>query len=217
MGFATDVDVVRHLNWRYAVKKFDATKKIPDSQWAALEQALVLAPSSFGLQPWKFWIVTNQDVKEQLVGASWNQTQFRDASHVVVCAIRKNLDAEHVDRYLKHLVTVRGGTIEGLAGFRKVVVDFLAQSPEQFNVDHWSAKQVYIALGQFMTTAAMMGIDTCPMEGINPAQYDKILKIGEQGYATVVAVTAGYRASDDKYATMPKVRFPHEQVIERIS
>jgi len=89
--------------------------------------------------------------------------------------------------------------------------------PYPINLNEWSARQVYIALGQFMTSAAMLGIDTCPMEGFNPAKYDEVLGLAEQGYAAVVVCLAGYRAPDDKYAVMPKVRYPSEDVVQYVS
>lgn len=208
--------LLQQLQWRYAVKKFDATRVIPPEHWEALEQTLVLTPSSFGLQPWKFWVITNPAIKEQLVGASWRQRQLADASHVVVLAIKVGVGEADVDRFIARTADVQGIAIETLAKLRSVVVGFLQQPAEKFHVDQWSAKQVYIALGNFMTAAAMLGIDTCPMEGIDPAQYDQILGLREQGYATAVACVAGYRALDDRSASRPKVRYLRDEIITRL-
>lgn len=208
--------VLGQLQWRYAVKKFDSQKKIPAPLWDALEKSLVLAPSSFGLQPWKFLVVTEATVKERLVAASWNQRQVADGSHHVVFAIKADLGAADVERYLKRVSSVRKTPLEALDGFRKVLLGFLAQPEEKFDVDDWSARQVYLALGQFMTAAAMLGVDTCPMEGIDPKKYDEILGLVPGGYRTVVACVAGYRAADDKYATMPKVRYEADEVVARM-
>lgn len=209
--------VVKQLQWRYAVKKFDPTRRIAESDWRTLEEALVLTPSSFGLQPWKFIVVTNAALKEQLMSASWNQRQLADASHAVVFAIRRDLSAEDIDRYVRRTAEVRGVSEESLAGFRKMMVGSLTVPRAGFDVNHWASNQVYIALGNFMTSAAMLGIDTCPMEGIEPAKYDEILGLSKEGYATTVVATAGCRAVDDKYATFPKVRFAAEDVIRRIA
>ena len=208
--------LIEQLKWRYATKVFDPSKKIPADVWSALEESLVLTPSSFGLQPWKFYVVTDPAVKEKLTGASWGQKQPRDCSHHVVFAIKKNTDAADVDRFLKRTVEIQGGSVDALAGYRKVIVNFLSQPAEKFDVNAWAALQVYIALGNFMTSAALLGVDTCPMEGIAPAQYDQILGIDGKGYHTFVACAAGYRAESDKYASIPKVRFKLEDVIERI-
>ncbi|HKQ48284.1 MAG TPA: NAD(P)H-dependent oxidoreductase [Phycisphaerae bacterium] len=209
--------VLKQLQWRYAVKKFDPTRKISPEDWRTLEQALVLTPSSFGLQPWRFVVVTDQRVKDQLVAASWNQRQVADASHVVVFAIRRNLSADDIDRYLSRVAAVRGVGLDALDGFRKMMVGSLTTPRAGFDVNDWSARQVYIALGHFMFSAAMLGIDTCPMEGIEPAQYDEILRLPKDGYAAQVVATAGYRAADDKYALLPKVRFSASDVIQRIA
>lgn len=216
MSNVSPESIVKQLQWRYAVKKFDPAKKIPADVWSQLEETLVLTPSSFGMQPWKFIVVTNPTVKEKLMAASWNQAQLKDCCHVVVFAIRKNMKEADVDRYLNHMITVRGGSIETLAGLKKAILSMLQLPPEKFNVNEWATRQVYIALGQFMMAAAVIGIDTCPMEGIVPAKYDEILNLDTEGFATTVVATAGYRAADDKYAAMPKVRFPHTELIEHI-
>jgi nitroreductase len=206
--------VVEQLRWRYATKKFDPARTIPPETWAALEQALVLTPSSYGLQPWKFFVVTDPTVKAHLPAHSWGQRQPQDCSHMVVLALRADLGEEDVDRYLARIGEVRGQSVQSLAGFKRVMMGSL--SDPLLEVNEWAARQVYIALGQFMACAAVMGVDTCPMEGIDPAKYDDVLGIGAQGYRTVVGCAAGYRAADDKYAQTPKVRFKTEDVVQRI-
>lgn len=202
------------LEWRYATKKFDAARKVSDSDWRALEQSLVLTPSSFGLQPWKFFVVTNPEVKAQLPAVSWGQNQPAECSHMVIFAIRNNMDTDHIDRFVSRTAELRGVSAESLGGFRKMMVGSLLK--DTFPINEWATRQVYIALGQFMACAALMGIDTCPMEGINNAKYDEILGISAQGYATSVACAVGYRALDDKYAALPKVRFAIEDVVQTI-
>jgi nitroreductase len=213
-AFATADEVLGALRHRYAVKAFDPTRKIPAATWAALEEALLLAPSSFGLQPWGFFVVEDPAVRAKLVAASWGQRQIVDASHLVVFAIRKGLSLADVDRFLARIVEVRGVAPATLDGYRKMIAGFLAQPG--FDVDAWSAKQLYLALGQFMTAAAMLGVDTCPMEGIDPAAYDSILGLPAKGYAALCACTAGTRAPTDKLATTPKVRFRAGEVIFRV-
>jgi nitroreductase len=208
--------LLQQLHWRYATKKFDPNKKISPEIWESLEQSLVLAPSSFGLQPWKFIVVSDREIRQKLVEHSWKQTQVVDASHLVVLAIKKDLNAEDVDRYLKSMSEIRQVPLDGLQGLSNVIKGFLEKPPYPIDLNDWSSRQVYLALGQFMTSAAMLGIDTCPMEGFNPAGYDEILGLPAQGYAAVVVCPAGYRAEDDKYAVMPKVRFPTQDVVQYI-
>jgi nitroreductase len=210
-------DLLENLNWRYATKKFDSTKTIAAETWAALEESLVLTPSSYGLQPWKFWVITNAELREQLKPLSWNQSQVTDCSHYVVFAIKKNLSLEHLDHFIARTAEVRGITVEAIAGYRNIMASDVVYGPRSLTVNEWATRQVYIALGNFMTSAAMIGVDTCPMEGIEAPKYDKLLGLSEKGYATVVACAAGYRAEDDKYANLAKVRFLKDEVIETLS
>jgi nitroreductase len=211
----SDETVLTQLRWRYATKKFDPARKISPEDWRTLEQAVILSPSSYGLQPWKFVVVTDQAVKEKLVPISWGQRQVADASHTVVFAVRKGLNAADVDKYLARIAQVRNTTVEAQAGFRKMMLGSIEGAAKAGHLDQWMTHQVYIALGQYMAAAAMLGIDTCPMEGIEPAKYDEVLGLAGTGYATVVACPAGYRAADDAYARLPKVRFAAEDVIIR--
>lgn len=201
------------LNWRFATKKFDTSKKIPADVWAALEQSLVLSPSSFGLQPWKFLVVQNPELRAKLVGVSWGQTQPADCSHLVVLLGKKNLGVADVERYFQRTVELRGGKLEDHQGYRDIILGSLEGARAKGYLDVWQSRQVYIALGEFMTAAALLGVDTCPMEGLDPAKYDEILGVDTKEWTTLCACPAGYRASDDKYATLPKVRYPANEVV----
>jgi nitroreductase len=207
-------DLLDALIWRYATKKFDPTKAISAETWAALEDALVLTPSSYGLQPWKFVVVTSPELKEKLKPFSWNQAQVTDCSHYVVFTIKKNLTAADVDRFVARTAEVRSVPVESIAGYRNMMVSDVVNGARSFNVNEWATRQAYIALGNFMTSAALVGVDTCPMEGIEPVNYDKTLDLAEAGYATVVACAAGYRAEDDKYAELAKVRFAKSEIVD---
>ena len=208
--------LLQALHWRYATKKFDPARKIPADTWQALEHALVLSPSSVGLQPWKFLIITDPALKARLVPAAWNQSQVADCSHFVVFTVRRDIGAEHVDRHIARMAEVRGVTAESLGGFRQMITSNLEKARAEQRLDTWQAHQVYIALGQFMASAAVLGVDTCPMEGFEPEKFDEILSLTGTGWASVVACAAGYRAADDKYATARKVRFKPDDVIVRI-
>lgn len=204
-------EILNALNWRYATKVFDATKKIPAETWSSLEEALVLTPSSYGLQPWKFIIVQDPELRERLVGHSWRQRQVADCSHLVVMAVKKAYNLDDLDSFIGRMVETRGGSADALAGFRKMIVGTHAQG---YMTTEWAKMQAYIALGQFMTACALLGIDTCPMEGFIPARYDEELGLEAQGFTTAVLCPAGYRHPDDRYAGLPKVRFKTSDVIE---
>jgi nitroreductase len=209
--------VVSQLNWRYATKKFDPSREIAQADWDALEHALVQSPSSFGLQPWKFVVVDDPAVRAKLREASWGQAQITDASKLVVFAVRRDLSERDVDRYMKRIAQVRNVPEQSLDGFRKTINGFLSRPKESgFDSNVWASRQVYIALGTFLTSAAMLGIDACPMEGIDPAAYDRVLGLADQGYAALVVATAGYRLSDDPAARLAKVRHAREDVVLRV-
>jgi nitroreductase len=207
--------LLERLRWRYAVKKFDPSRKIPPATWNALEDALVLSPSSFGLQPWKFFVVNNPELRKKLQPVSWGQTQVVDASHLVVFARKRDLNAADVDRHINRIVQLRGPS-DSVAGYRKIMADFVSRPRESFDVNAWASRQVYIALGFFLESAALLGVDACPMEGLDPARYDELLGLEKKGYATLCAATAGFRAADDKYAEAPKARFSKNEVIETL-
>lgn len=203
------------LQWRYAAKRFDATRRIPDDAWHALEQSLVLAPSSFDLQPWKFVVVTTPTLREQLRAASWGQAQVTDASHYVVFAGLRTATEADVDRMIDATATTRGIAREALGRYRKVIVDFLHDGCAAKDLGAWNARQVYIALGQFLVAAATLGIDTSPLEGIDCPAYDRLLGLEGTRYTTLCGCAAGYRSSDDRNAGARKVRYPAEEIVER--
>ena len=205
--------IVSQLQWRYATKAFDPSAKIPADIWSSLEDTLVLTPSSYGLQPWKFLVITNDAVRESLVPHAWGQRQVADCSHFVVMCAKTNLDEAYVDSYVNDIATKRNIPATALVGLRGMILASLAQMNDAI-VSHWAAKQCYIALGNFMTAAALAGIDTCPMEGFVQEQFDEILGLSAQGLTAVVCCPAGYRAADDKYASMAKIRWDKSAVIE---
>lgn len=202
--------------WRYATKKFDTTKKIDESTWKVIEDSLVLTPSSYGLQPWKFLIVQNVEKRTELMAASWKQAQVVDCSHMVVFVIKEKLDEEHIDKNLKAIVDTRGVDPASLEGLKKMMIGDLVNGARSQVISEWAARQAYIALGNLMTTCALLGVDACPMEGIDAKKYDQILALEGSGWKTVVACPIGYRATDDKYASLKKVRFQNSEVVKVI-
>lgn len=207
----TTPELLDALNWRYATKAFDASQIIPAETWSALEESLVLTPSSFGLQPWKFLVIQDKALRESLVPHAWGQRQVADCSHLVVMMVKKSLSVADIDAFLARIVEVRGGTADALLGYRKMM---LGSHEQGFMSTDWAKKQAYIALGQFMAACALLKIDTCPMEGFVGPKFDEILGLEAQGLTTAVLCPAGYRSVDDKYAVIPKVRFAAKDVIE---
>ena len=216
MSKLNPAELIQALEWRYATKGFDPQRKIPADLWKTLEEALVLSPSSFGLQPWKFLVVTDPAVRIRLRAASWGQPQIEECSHLVVFTARRTMQMEDIERFVARIAEVRGVSVASLASYRDTMAGSLLQGPRAAVVEQWTAKQAYIALGNFLTCAATLGVDACPMEGLEPAKYDEILGLAETGYHSLMVCAAGYRGPDDAYAKLAKVRFPLDQVIQRV-
>lgn len=208
-------DYLEGLNFRYATKIFDPNKSIEDSTWSIIEKSLALTPSSFGLQPWKFYVIKDPEVRSRLKSASWGQTQVTDASHLVVFASRTDLNQSDVDKWITCLSNAQEVSVESLSAYSSMIMSF-SSGMNTTEKQMWNTRQCYIALGQLMTGAAMLGIDTCPLEGISPKEYDEILQINDTGYTTVVACAIGYRSLDDKYAVKKKARFDLSEVIHYV-
>jgi nitroreductase len=207
--------LIAALRGRYATKIFDPSRKIPSHIWNTLEQALWLTPSSFGLQPWKFLVLQDESLRESLVEHSWNQAQPAQCSHFLVICVPDQIDETWIDRFLSRQAEIRGVEVESMSGFRKLLIASVVQGMDKEAQQQWAKDQAYIALGNFMTCAALLGVDTCPMEGFVPAEYDRVLNLKEKGLHAVVACAAGYRADSDKYSRALKVRFPLGEVFER--
>jgi len=212
-GELSPTRLLASMRWRYATKAFDATRAIPGPVWRALEEALTLAPSSYGLQPWKFFVVDDPTLRTRLKAAAWNQGQISDASRLVVLAARTDLGLADVQRHLQRVSEVRGVPLAALDGYRQMLLSAVDRPPEA--VAQWAARQVYIALGTLLTAAATLGVDACPMEGFDREQFDAILDLPAQGYTAIVVAALGYRAQDAT-AQMAKVRFAHADVIAHL-
>ncbi len=205
--------LVADLQWRYAVKQFDADRIIPEDQWTALEQALVLSPSSYGLQPWNFIVVRDKAVRQRLFLASMGQRKIIESSHLVVFAARTNITEVDISRWTSRLAELRNAPAADLAKLHSVMSNDLVSGPRHAIAAEWAKRQVYLALGVFLTSAAVTGIDTCPMEGFDPKAYDDILGLASRGYSTAVVATAGYRSSKDTTASEIKVRYARSDVV----
>ena len=202
------------LNWRYAVKTFDAARPIEPTIWAALENSLVMSPSSYGLQPWKFLVVSDASLRAELRPHSWNQSQITEASHLVVFLVKRAITSSDLDQLIDATSAARGVPAEQLAFYRDLMQKDLIDGPRSQQIERWSSNQVYIALGTFMTAAALLGVDTCPIEGFSPPDYDRILGLENGPYRSCVVCVAGHRDATDKYAALAKVRYTPAELIE---
>jgi nitroreductase len=200
------------------VKKFDPDKKISELHWAAIERAAVLAPSSYGLQPYKLLVVSDAGVRTQLRAAAWNQSQVTDASHLVVFCRKREVTPADVEAYMQRIVQVRGtdrGELKGLEGMILGSIANPASLPGG-SMDTYTRSQTYIALGFMLFAAAQLGVDACPMEGFDPVKFDEILRLAPTGYTSTVLAAVGYRAGDDWLAKLAKVRKPEGEFITRV-
>jgi nitroreductase len=194
-------NVIEKLNWRYATKMFDKSKKISDDDLNILIESLRLTPSSFGLQPWKFVLVKNIDLREKIKDASYGQIQMTDASDLIVLCAKETLTEDDV-------VKITGNN----EGYKNMIMGSIKNKSND-EILNWNAKQVYLALGFLLETAAIMNIDACPMEGFDNKKVDEILGLNEKGLKSVVICPVGYRSEDDKYANNSKFRFPQSELV----
>jgi nitroreductase len=208
--------LLHDLHWRYATKVFDPAKKIPAEVWSALEQALVLTPTSYGLQPYQFLVVQDTAKRAALLPHSWGQKQVVDCSHFVVFTARTEMKEADVAKLIARISSVRGVPAETMTPYWNMMISDVVNGPRGKTAHEWAARQVYIALGNLMTCAAVLGVDACPMEGLVPAEYDQVLGLNGTGYKTVVACALGYRADSDKYARLPKVRYTTADLVRVI-
>jgi len=199
------------LNWRYATKKFDPLKKISKQKFAELLEVLRLSPSSYGLQPWKFVVVHDPVLRSKLRPYARSQPQITDADTLIVFCVLKSMDEEYVKHYVDRIAQVRGVTKESILGYQQTMVDSL-NGKSHDAISYWMKKQVYIALGFFLNECAHHKIDACPMEGFDPQKFDEVLELSKEGLESVVLCAIGYRADDDHYAELQKVRFNENEV-----
>lgn len=215
MVHAMNETVERQLSWRYATKRFDSTKSISERSWETLEQALLQAPSSFGLQPWRAITVRDGALREKLRVASWNQPQVVESSHFVVLAAKTSMEESDVDKAMQRICEVRGLALENLSQYRGLILSFLDGLKARGALEAWCTHQAYLALGVLLSTSAMLQIDACPLEGIEASTYDDVLGLGSIGLKTKVACALGYRSEQDPSAQLRKVRIPREELFLR--
>jgi len=208
-------EYLNNLAWRYATKKFDPQQKLSDAEINVLEESLRLAPSSYGFQLWKFYRIDDPAVRSAVKDAAYGQAQTVDASHLYALASKMVPTEQDVTDLMESIKTARGVTDESLAGYKKALEGAITAKPAA-DIAAWTAEQVYIALGFILDAAAQHHIDACPMEGFDRAKVSDIIGATKEGYAVQVLCPVGHRATDDKYASQKKVRYPKEKVIKII-
>ena len=196
---------VEHLKWRYAVKKFDSARILANGKVEGLKHAFNLTATSYGLQPIKMLVVQNKELQKQLVPCSYGQGQVENASHVLVICIEKKIDKAFITQYFKRVKTIRGTSDAILKPFKDALItDFSKKEAKE--VKAWATNQAYLALGNLLSFCALEEIDSCPMEGFIPMEYDKLLGLNKKGLTSVLVLPVGYRAKDDMFSSMEKVR-----------
>jgi hypothetical protein len=210
-----DMESVDALKWRYAAKKFDPERLLPAGKIEILKNAFNLTATSYGLQPLRLVMVQNKDVQEKLMKASYNQQQVNTASHVLVICIERTVNKAFIENYFKTVQDVRKTPDEILHPFKESLVGDFEQKPIS-EVKVWATHQAYLVLGTLLTVCAIEKIDSCPMEGFEPHEYNKILELEKYGLEAVLALPVGYRAEDDLFASLKKVRRPLEDTVIKI-
>ncbi len=208
-------NILENRTWRYATKKFDSTKKVSAEDLESLLEATRLSASSYGLQPYHVFVVTDQTLKERLRVVSWGQSQITDASHIIVFAHKTDFGPELIDTYLENVSETRNIPAESLKGYG----DFMKSKLLDLSTDskaNWTAKQTYLALGNVMQAAAELKIDTCPMEGFEAEKYNEILELSEKNLSVSVVLPIGYRSAEDDTQHYAKVRQSKEELFTHI-
>lgn len=209
------MDFIEKMEWRYATKKFDATRKISRKELDLLKRSIQLTPSSYGLQLYKVIIIADQKLKEMLKPFSYDQHQITDCSHLFVLCNYSMVKDEYIDEYIRTSSSILQTDIvraEANSASLKAAIAAIAQEQKT----NWLKNQTYLALGNLLTACADLKIDACPMEGFEPEHYNRILRLEEKGLNACVIATTGYRSTEDKAQYHPKVRKPAELLFEEI-
>jgi nitroreductase/dihydropteridine reductase len=207
---------VEALHWRYAVKKFDASRRLSNQQISSVLEALCLTPTSMGLQLMQFVVVENKELRQKIRESSYNQMQVEESSHLIVLCRKDVVTKEDIELYIDEMCRIRNmdTTSAALDGFRNMLYSAITMEPSRQIA--WLENQVYIALGNLLTFCAVEHIDACPMEGFDRNAIDDILGLTQKGLRSVVMCPVGFRSTDDKYAYLAKVRRPQSRLIQYI-
>lgn len=210
------MNVISSLEWRYATKKFDPSKKLSNQQIDTLKKTFNLTATSFGLQPLKMIVICNKELQEKFVEPSYFQRQVADASHLLVFCIENDTTSKDINNYFDLEKKVRNVDEEVISNFRNQLLDMYKNKSIE-EKQQSAIYQAYIVLGNLMTVCAIEEIDCCPMEGFIPSKVDELLNLKEQNLKSVLMLPVGFRAEDDVMATMQKVRKPLNETVIEIS
>lgn len=210
------MNTIENLKWRYAVKKFDATKTLSEDKVQTLKEAFNLTATSYGLQPIKLLVIKNKEIQNSLVPHSWNQKQVAQASHVLVLCVDTNLSGEDVKRYFERVKNIRNTPDEIINPFKEFLVGKI-DGQTQEELISWAKNQAYLAMGNLLTVCAHEKIDSCPMEGFEPDKYDEVLQLKDRNLSSVLVLPIGYRAEDDFMNGQKKVRKNLEDIVLEIA
>ncbi|HAS47451.1 MAG TPA: NAD(P)H-dependent oxidoreductase [Microscillaceae bacterium] len=209
------MELINHLNWRYATKKFDPTQTVSQDNLDKIKKAIQLSASSYGLQLYKVLIITDYTLRKRLLKHSWDQNQIVDASHLLVFCNYVDVQPEQVKEYLQYMANTRNLPLKQLEGYGEFMINSINQKTND-EKNTWLKCQTYLALGNLLAACAELKIDACPMEGFNPDAYNSILNLQEKGLQASVIATIGYRHSTDNSQTLPKVRKPIQALFEEV-
>ena len=209
------MDLSAALRWRYATKKFDPDKVVPETIVDALLEAGNLSATSYGLQPFQFVVIRDQELQNKLVTSSYGQTQVAEASHVIVIATRTDVDESYINEFVSMMETQCNLATGKLDQYKNVMVGAIGSMSDE-NRSEWATKQAYIALGTMMAACGALEIDSCPMEGFVPAEYDELLNLPAKNLHAAVVLPIGYRSVDDTKQHQPKVRKPLSAMTVRL-
>ena len=209
------MELINSLNWRYATKKFDPSKKVSEEDLALIKEAVRLSASSYGLQLYKVLIIEDAEIRERLKPASWGQSQITDASHLFVFCNYAEVTDDHIDEYINLKANTQGLDVESLVDYGNMMKGSMSGLSDA-QKSQWTAKQTYIALGNLLAVCSLMRIDACPMEGFEPAKYNDILGLTEKGLNASVIAAVGYRSEEDKTQFLKKVRKAEGSLFESI-
>ncbi|MFD1294621.1 NAD(P)H-dependent oxidoreductase [Lutibacter holmesii] len=199
------MNIINSLEWRYATKKFDATKKLSNQQVDTLKKAFNLTATSFGLQPLKMVVISNKELQEKILEHAYYQRQVADASHLLVLCIENDTTSEDINNYFDLEKKTRNIEESVISNFRKQLLEMYANKSLE-EKQQSAIYQTYIALGNLMTVCAVEKIDCCPMEGFVPSKVDELLNLEEKNLKSVLLLPVGFRADDDVMIAMKKVR-----------
>jgi len=209
-------NIINSLEKRYATKKFDVSKKLSSKQLNDLKKIISLTPTSYGIEPYRVLLVTEDKIRSELKKVSWNQNQVTDCSIFIVFAFKTTINESDIEEFIERMSNTRNISKDEFKVYKDMMIGDLVKGPRSKFIKEWAKNQAYIALGNTMTSLASMNIDSCPMEGFDPESYNKILNLEKEGLYPAVALAVGFRDETDTYATYKKVRLDENKMFKEI-